>query len=398
MQSKNRKRKIARLMSRKTGKRMTLEEKSRLSYYRKIADISEHENTELVQHIETRRIYVKKQQTVYDREVYRILQEAEHPFFPKIIECMEDEGTLILIESYISGATIQEKLDAGERFSAAQTADYIIQICDGLSLLHDQVPPIVHRDIKPSNLIVTEEGQVKMVDCNAARQVDLQKSRDTTLIGTWGYAAPEQCGFRQSDPRTDIYALGVLANVMLTGGTPSEGPDEGIPGAIIQKCMEMDPDHRYQNLTQLKEAWQQVAGQICLTSEPNGLDRIQKNQAQLGKKEDCLHAWALPGFRTRTGWKMAVACVGYALMCLLPFYMKFQSGETYLTGLDLWANRCAIWMIEVGSVLLWGDYRGIQEKIPLPRRHRVLKTIVIVLYNIALVFLMALIVVLIENP
>ena len=78
-------------------------------------------------------------------------------------------------------------------------------------------PPIVHRDIKPSNIILTEDGRIVLIDLNAARLNDKNRSHDTQLIGTAGFAAPEQYGFAASSPRADLYAAGILMRVLLTG-------------------------------------------------------------------------------------------------------------------------------------------------------------------------------------
>lgn len=77
-------------------------------------------------------------------------------------------------------------------------------------------PPIVHRDIKPSNIILTEDGRIVLIDLNAARLDDKKRSHDTQLIGTAGFAAPEQYGFATSSPRADLYAAGILTRVLLT--------------------------------------------------------------------------------------------------------------------------------------------------------------------------------------
>lgn len=78
-------------------------------------------------------------------------------------------------------------------------------------------PPIVHRDIKPSNIILTEDGRIVLIDLNAARLDDKNRSHDTQLIGTAGFAAPEQYGFAASSPRADLYAAGILMRMLLTG-------------------------------------------------------------------------------------------------------------------------------------------------------------------------------------
>ena len=110
----------------------------------------------------------------------------------------------------------------------------------------------VHRDIKPENIMITNNGTVKLIDFNASRIYDKNKSSDTISLGTIGYASPEQLGINQSDARTDIYALGVLMNVMLTGKPPEIKLYNGKLKKVIVKCTQTIPDNRYKNVKELK--------------------------------------------------------------------------------------------------------------------------------------------------
>lgn len=103
-----------------------------------------------------------------------------------------------------------------------ENAAFVIRsLCDILHKLHGNLPPIIHRDIKPSNIIFSSDGVVKLIDFNAARELRAEQNEDTRLMGTRRFAAPEQYGFGQSDPRTDIYALGITFYYMLTGDYPT---------------------------------------------------------------------------------------------------------------------------------------------------------------------------------
>ena len=93
-------------------------------------------------------------------------------------------------------------------------------LCNILEALHSMTPPIIHRDIKPSNIIITSYNYAMLLDFNAAKQFSGQNESDTVLIGTPGYAAPEQYGFGSSSPKTDIYSLGIVLREMLDRITP----------------------------------------------------------------------------------------------------------------------------------------------------------------------------------
>lgn len=95
-------------------------------------------------------------------------------------------------------------MDAYQREKAV---DYIEQLCAVVRVLHEQKPIIIHRDIKPSNVMLSADGVIKLIDFDASKDFTPDEKRDTELIGTFNYAAPEQYGFASSDPRTDIYIL-----------------------------------------------------------------------------------------------------------------------------------------------------------------------------------------------
>ena len=111
----------------------------------------------------------------------------------------------------------------------------------------------VHRDVKPENIILRGDNAV-LIDFNAARLHKPEASADTQILGTVGFAAPEQYGLSQSDLRSDIYSLGVLINVMLTGEHPSKKLVEGRMGRVVQRCTQVNPAKRYQTILSLMEA------------------------------------------------------------------------------------------------------------------------------------------------
>lgn len=157
-----------------------------------------------------------------------------------------DDGQIVL-EEFIEGVTIAEVMESG-KYRYIGTRKVLRSICNALTVLHER--GIVHRDIKPENVIIAKDGRVVLIDLNAARQIS-NASKDTVIMGTVGYASPEQLGVTQSDARTDIYALGVLLNVMITGKHPSEKLAKGKAGRIVRKCTNVNPDERYQSAEKL---------------------------------------------------------------------------------------------------------------------------------------------------
>ena len=225
---------------------MTLQEECRLSYYEEVRQLSQNHNVFLVRHQESQQLFVRKVLTAYNLEIYHYLKDHPIDNTPKIYDLIEDEGRLIVIEEYIAGETLQKILMEHGMPPQAWVCGIMHQLCCIVEELHAVQPPIIHRDIKPSNIIVTDLQEVKLLDMNAAHLSHPDKKEDTVLMGTRGYAAPEQYGFGQSDVRTDVYALGKLMEQM--------GAGNGRYARIIRKATQVDPKRRYQSVMQLEAA------------------------------------------------------------------------------------------------------------------------------------------------
>ena len=174
------------------------------------------------------------------------LRDMTNAILAKILYCAQDESDTVIVEEYVAGETLSEILRGGKFFDETAAQDFLLQMCDGLKILH--AAGIVHRDIKPSNLIRQSDGRIKLIDFDAARIFKADKRRDTRHLGTEGYAPPEQYGAGQTDNRSDIYALGVTAKEML--GKNYRGRLE----KILAKCTAYDPQYRYQSVDELKVA------------------------------------------------------------------------------------------------------------------------------------------------
>lgn len=181
---------------------------------------------------------------------YEKLQGIRCKNLPEIYDVFEPDDGQIVLEEYIDGITVAQVMEGGKyRSSGARKVLY--GVCDALAVLHKQ--GIVHRDVKPENVMIEKSGRIVLIDFNASR-TESGASKDTVVMGTVGYAAPEQLGLSQTDARTDIYAAGVLYNVMLTGQHPSVAIASGKPGRIVRKCTAVNPDERYQTASELWSA------------------------------------------------------------------------------------------------------------------------------------------------
>ena len=183
-------------------------------------------------------------------EVYQKLLAVSCPNLPHIMEVGEKEGRTVLLEEYIQGDTLRDILE-GSLLTVAEAKQITRQLCSALWVLHSR--GVVHRDVKPDNVIIRGKEAV-LIDFDASRIYKNETQEDTQILGTTGFAAPEQYGLSQSDGRADIYALGVLLNIMLTGEHPSRKLAGGRMGRIVQKCTMVNPAKRYKNILHLMEA------------------------------------------------------------------------------------------------------------------------------------------------
>ena len=197
-----------------------------------------------------------------DKKEIEMMKRLKHPNLPAIVDVIENVDGLFIVMDYIEGQSLEDIV----RSYGAQNEEVVIswakQLCSVLHYLHTRTPPIIYRDMKPANIMLRPDGKLMLIDFGAAREYKEENVKDTILLGTKGYAAPEQ--YRrdgQSDERTDIYSLGVTLFRLLTGEIP-EGlcriqklkPDIS-PGFshIVMKCLHMAKEDRYQSVAELWE-------------------------------------------------------------------------------------------------------------------------------------------------
>ena len=179
---------------------------------------------------------------------YELLKSFRHENLPEILESVPCQDGHIVLEEYINGISVA---DVAGKYTYKGAKTVVIGVCNAAHSLHTQ--NIIHRDIKPENVMIASDGTVKLIDLNASR-IPSGKTQDTVMLGTLGYASPEQFGVCESDARSDIYAIGVLLNVMLTGQHPSRCLARGRAGRIVQKCTMIAPESRFSSVQELMKA------------------------------------------------------------------------------------------------------------------------------------------------
>ena len=222
---------------------------------------------ELLEHFSNR---AEREEAIaqFQREV-QMLVGLNHPNLPEVVNAFESEGRHYLVMEYVKGQTLQELLEAtpDRRLPEEQVLGWTAQMCDVLDYLHGHDPPIIFRDLKPANVMVTPQGQVKLIDFGVARLFDPAKGTDTLKMGTIGYAPPEQySGQGQTTPRSDVYALGATLYELLTGDSPEAHPFVFAPvrqlnnqisartARAVAKAVELDPGDRFPSINAIKTA------------------------------------------------------------------------------------------------------------------------------------------------
>lgn len=260
-----------------------------------------NDKTRLCIYEPTHRLFVVKEAERSAMSGYEAMRKLTSPHLARIV-CIKDIGDRIdVVREYIQGETLADMIAKGKRIMPETALKIAADVCDGLSVMHRA--GYVHRDITANNIIVSQDGVAKIIDFGIMRCFARNKCADTVILGTTGYAAPEQFGFSQSDAKTDIYAVGVLINVMLTGGFPNERKVSGSVGKIIGKCIEIDSRYRYASIDELKEA-------IC-GAKPIGFIRL------------------VPGLRSKNPFVIAASAIGYLFAAIFTYavFLDIKSGD-----------------------------------------------------------------------
>lgn len=391
---------------------MTLEEESRLSFYRELTVLDEKKNIVLVQDIRNSELCVKKTIDIYSRDVYEQLASVRIEGVPAVKECVADEGKLIVVEEYVQGRSLKQVLDEQGLLNEEQAYDIAVQLADILVRLHQLEPAIVHIDIKPSNIIIEKNGHVNLIDFNAARHVNADKNEDTRMLGTVYFAAPEQFGFGQSDERTDIYGLGATINYIMTGDKPGAGIAECRFSDILKKCLMVDAKDRYQSAEELRGVLDMLNYSIVQDNRKkaetafgkdntisivrtyrNIRDIIVKMYRKYQKRNyDIDTSWRrylLPGFRRLNVVYCLIALVWYAVIVWMTITFAVTDSKTGIsvTGGELTMYKIAVFVLLFGMTMWFGNYLNIRRKLPGMKKINVLSTILTFGYAFTISFI-----------
>ncbi len=218
------------------------------------------------------------------RQEASVLARLDHPNLPKVSDYFSHGGHEYLVMDFVPGHDLRELVNQARQeqhfLEEKQVLDWADQLCDALTYLHSQTPPILHRDIKPSNIKLTPSGLIKLVDFGLVKLLTNDESRTVTVVqgrGTAAYTPLEQYGGDDShtNTRTDIYALGATLYHLLTGRAPATARERFLsadalvpPRSVnphisptveqaIMNALALHPDARPANIPALKTALHQ---------------------------------------------------------------------------------------------------------------------------------------------
>lgn len=194
-----------------------------------------------------------------------MLKRLRHPYLPTIIDVIDLDDSFLIVMDYIEGIPFRKALELYGALPQEDVIEWAKQLCEVLGYLHSRPLPIIYRDMKPDNIMLKPDGSIALIDFGIAREYKPYALQDTRVLGTQGYAAPEQFGGQgQTDARTDLYGLGTTLYHLVTGHNPAEPPYEIFPirhwnpalsqglEKIIWKCTQKNPAERYQSCAEMQ--------------------------------------------------------------------------------------------------------------------------------------------------
>ncbi len=243
-------------------------------------------------------LYILKKITLDEVELVKKLMGINCENVVKFYGTTAIDGDFYAVEEYINGVTLKAYVEKKGVLSDEDVGKIAVSVCNGLSAVHSL--NIIHRDINPNNIMLDGYGVVKIIDFGISRTYKPEMRADTQILGTQGYAAPEQYGFSQTGAKADIYSLGVVINYMKTLSLPNEKRADGRFAPIVQRCTEIDENKRYNDVDEI--IYDILYG---YTKKPS----------------------RIPGFRQNVLWHKIVASVYYAFVILAFIAFSVPAGE-----------------------------------------------------------------------
>ena len=263
-----------------------------------------------------------------------MMKKLDHPSLPRIVDIIDNGVTIYVVMDYIEGESLDKILNEYGAQPEEMVVNWAKQLCDALSYLHSQKPPIIYRDMKPANVMLKPEGNIKIIDFGIAREYKEQNLADTTVLGTKGYAPPEQ--YQQSykiGPWMDVYAMAATFYRCVTGKVPQESlsrleedhlekpghfcPDlNSATEKVILKGLALRTEYRYMDMRSFYEAIKaanpDTIDKTTVESSKHLIPRDQEEESEENKIRQ----------KNKTVQKIAMVCtIIFVILMLIGFFL-----------------------------------------------------------------------------
>ncbi len=268
----------------------------------------------------------------------RVLQSLAHPRLPRYVDRFEQDGALYLVMEKIEGESLAAVRTRGASLSEDQVLRLLQDAGEVLDYLHGRAPPVIHRDLKPGNVIRRPDGSFAFVDFGAVRD-KLRPEGGSTVVGTFGYMAPEQFQGRAL-PASDVYAVGATALAMLTGRQPEDLPHRGLAidvraalrerrgpaserlAVILEAMLDPDPDRRASRIAPLLEG----ARRRESPADPGRSRRARREARQARRRERLRNGFPFPlSLLFRLAFAVGIVAVTVTTQLVVPLVLTILS-------------------------------------------------------------------------
>ncbi len=301
----------------------------------------------LVQNSRSGDICMKRQLKEYDLAKYRYLKKRPVDNTPKILVLDEADGVLTIIEKYSGDDSLAFLLRKKGVMDENRVIDIARQLCVILNNYHKGKTPVSGHDLHPVNIKLSFNNIVTLMEANSESYGE-KNVKIASLPDRESFAAPEREEPNASGVLADVYSMGVLMNILLTGKHPEQQIAEGVLGPVIRRCLALSPAERFQNMGEL---------QAALKSAKHSLSFRQR-----------LSSWKrylIPGFRQKNSYMWYFAAMGYPMLAYICFGLQF--GDQVGLGL---LNRLVFFLTVLALVFFNGNYLNVQNHCPLIKSKR----------------------------
>lgn len=308
---------------------------------------------------------------------------AHFEHLPVVYDVAEVDDGISVVTQFVQGETLQHFVESGN-YGVEVATSVGRQLCDAMQELHEGFEkPIVHRDLKPGNIMMSQ-GKLMLIDLGIARTWQVGGTRDTVRLGTPGYAPPEQFGYGQTTPQSDIYAAGMVVAFCLTGGDLAANlretgfADPRIPEAfrpLLVKATALDASQRYANAAEMKAA---IGEAVCQRHKPRVENSAQEQfaEAREGVSEPQRAASTHRRFTVPDSLGMVwntLLVLAWALLAFLSLFASITGGTEFLDRMPVWLRLLdylfAVVAPTAAIVVLLFDKRRLRKRFPALTRY-----------------------------